>query len=174
MESINLSNYLIYYILNNFHVDNPNFINSLYNERFLTNKKISFEDEDGALKEINIYGLTFSLQDVNIHALSANISSETESTFYISLLYDKVSYGLMFTTSLLDESLEDKQTNFSAKTADSWAACSVARQCQVVAGLEQIKDLHFDISKIDNEELSSDLINYIKYCEDLWEEKQQQ
>lgn len=174
-----LTEQIAYHVLANLGILPSDFINisetkRINDKQFMLPDKISFETEDGALLQRNMFGCQVLVTDKReFKMLLADCTQEKDIPEYalIIQLKDAPAYGLYLIFNRLVEDPPEAEAMI-AVNADKkhWIPCTTYLQATFLAGMEQLRDLTFGWSKCkDYKELHMQLLSFIKFHDNYFE-----
>lgn len=175
--NLNLRAEIIRHVFANFGIIHSEYVSnktrSLMSKEYLLPEKLSFDDDDGNVRENKVWGCQLSADAQEVKVLLADCTQEKDFPEYCLLIQLKnaPSYGLYL---VFNESF-GPQTGSACLLAYSlnsnlWAICNTFLQATFLGGMEQIKDTGLAWNKITNYQSQyQDLISFIRYHSSVYE-----
>lgn len=168
-----LSQEIIKHILSNLLIISSDFINplnykSLLDNYFLLNEKLSFTLDNNKSIKNNIWGCQFNFLQEKVKILLGECSQDNEIIEYSVIISvpNSPTYGLY----LVLDHIDSKPLIACAVDGKNWMTCNTFLQATFLAGMEQIKDIFPNSSKIDSyEDQYKLLLSLIRYHNSLYE-----
>jgi hypothetical protein len=166
-----LTEQIINQVFSNLLIINSNEFNqkkyrSIVSDEFLLDMKISFQDESGIEIKNNIWGVQLVIEEQPLKMLLANCSIEPNILEYslIVSLKDTPAYGLYSAYSVNNDSTEQHALIALSADRQNWIKCNTYLQATFLAGMENLKDIPFSMSKVTNySEEHNLLLSFINY-----------
>jgi hypothetical protein len=135
---------------------------SLFTDKFLLQKELSIELEDGERLNKSVWASAGKIAGSTIKVMITNVSTSAESDEYVMILQlDELSvYAMKFDSS----ELENNKSFVSYD--DNWIELSNLLLARLLVGVEQINELFVDYQPTSNyQELYHHLISFLNYEE---------
>lgn len=171
-----LSEQIAYHILANLGVLPASFVNkevikSVIDKQFLLPEKISFE---GDLRK-NVYGCQVNIADnKELRLMLADCTQEKDLPEFCLLvqLKDAPAFGVyLIFTALTSEPIDPEVLIGVSTDSKYWMPCSTYLQATFLAGMEQIRDVGFGWTKINNyDKMYQQLLSFIKFHHNFYGE----
>ncbi len=168
-----LTNQIIRHVYHCLGIKLPNKKNKnhpLIQEKYLLDRKISFEDGD----KKNIWGVSFQVEDNSYFQIVISDVSDSSAPEYamICCLTDAPTYGTYLSYAEYldsqDEECDRPLIAFSVKDS-IWSECNTYMQACFLCGMEKIKEITTPFSKITDESIVDNLIKFIEFYQDKME-----
>lgn len=169
-----LTNQIIRHVYNCLGVKLPNKNNKNYSilqDKFLLNRKVSFEDGD----KKSVWGVNIKVEDeASLQILMADLSENSLPEFaMICRLTDSPAYGTYLSyqeyMSEEEESCLDRPFIAISVNEGSWSECNTYMQASFLCGMEKLKEISVPFSKIEDESMVDSLIKFIEFYQDKME-----
>lgn len=146
---------------------------SIRSEDHLLLKSMVFEDETGQELHRNIWGVQLTIENQNLKLLLADCSVDSSTQEYALLVYlpDSPSYAV-YSAYSNDSSNRVNSDVLIAASLDgqNWMKCNMYLQAMFLAGMEQIKDVPYRMSKCQEYSKEYDLLkSFVKYHGAIYE-----
>lgn len=160
---------IIRHIFFNFAITSPELINfkkvkSLKSSEFFLEKKQIYDDNDN-----NLWGCQISYESNEFKILLMDCSQDKDINEYALLISIKNSptYGLYIIDS---DQVDDEPLIACSINNKDWMECNTYLQATFLAGMEQIKDLGFDWTKIKDYDKNYEcLLSFINFHNNVYE-----
>lgn len=160
-----ISSAIVKHIFKYFGVGNPTGLFSLQSEKFLIDKEVSIELEDGEVLQKHLWGVSGKIGTSTIQAILADITIDPdEKEFILVFQLDDLSiYALKL------YNLEKKLNQaYFAHNAETWVELSNLLIAKLLVGIEQLNELFIDYQPIGNyQDLYQHLISFMNYEETI-------
>ncbi len=114
----------------------------LNSDKFLLNKKLAFETEDGKAQESKLYAATAKMENSEIKIMIADISDELQEVAVIAQMDMLAPYAFR-----LSEDQEDFGSMHLNVSADNWIQAPVIQQAKLLVGFESLLGLFLEWEK---------------------------
>lgn len=121
------------------------FIESLLSDKFLTEKKIAFEDEDKKKYQNNVWAGTRKLDKSKIRVLIADIHEDIEEYAIIFQMDNLPAYALR-----LSIDADDPGSLYVNIKDDKWVTTSIAAQARFLFGIEGLSEMPAAWERLDD------------------------
>lgn len=156
--NIKLTEQIINHIFSNFLIINASEFDQkrfkgIKSSDFLLDKKVSFEDDNNQKIENNTWGVQLSVegQQVKILLADCSVSKDVAEYALIVAVKDVPTYGVYSAYSTSSEARVNSLA-LIALNADkqNWVQCNIQIQATFLAGMEQIKDIPYNLERLSN------------------------
>lgn len=174
-----LTEAIAYHVLANIGALPSDFVNIeqtqlILDKQFILPEKASFETEDGSLLQKNIYGCQIKVTDTKeFKMLLADCSQEKNVPEFalIIQLKDAPLFGVyLIFNKLVDDPPQPEPLIAVNMDGKHWVPCNTYLQATFLAGMEQLRDLSFGWSKVqDYKTQHEQLLAFIKFHDSYFE-----
>lgn len=174
MNNANLTKQIINHIYLSFGIMNDNNIHfdkykSIKSNEFLSEKKISFEDENKNILKNNMWAIKISFDDtfINFYLIDCSISNENKEYAMIIKSDNSIVYGMYLIYNNL--SIKDPLFSLSVDDGENWSLATISVQSTLLSVFENLKTSPnvVDSLKISNQDFEI-ISNFINHYNDFY------